>query len=211
MEITDVDIHLEDDSGGNVKAYCHLTFDGTLVVKNFKVIDGRHGLFVAMPSRKDTKECYKCHTDIPKDASYCYECGKNINGGNKNKRNLYDNMVYTRDNHFKDDIEEIVLEEYEREKGRFGVTHQADEDYDSLDFELPEEHQSSDEEERQEREQKSETTAFSINLFANPEQNLFQPPSHADVHEPTHSFKSVSGENGESQEGEQTFSFSKYY
>ncbi|MBR5866345.1 MAG: septation regulator SpoVG [Spirochaetaceae bacterium] len=51
MKITDVRIRrLEAD--GKLKAYAAVTFDDCFVVHNIKVIEGKSGLFVAMPSRK---------------------------------------------------------------------------------------------------------------------------------------------------------------
>ena len=38
-----------------LKAYATLTFDRCFVVRNVKVIEGKNGLFVAMPSRKITR------------------------------------------------------------------------------------------------------------------------------------------------------------
>ncbi|KKM09309.1 regulatory protein SpoVG [Clostridiales bacterium PH28_bin88] len=51
MNITDVrirKINLE----GKMKAIVSVTFDDAFVVHDVKVVEGQHGLFVAMPSRK---------------------------------------------------------------------------------------------------------------------------------------------------------------
>ncbi len=50
MNITDVRVRRV--NGGKVKAYASVTFDDEFVVHNIKVLDGRNGLYVAMPSRK---------------------------------------------------------------------------------------------------------------------------------------------------------------
>lgn len=51
MEITDVRIRkIEGD--GNLRAFASITFDGAFVVHDLKVIKGRKGHFVAMPSRR---------------------------------------------------------------------------------------------------------------------------------------------------------------
>ncbi|PIU19013.1 MAG: hypothetical protein COT16_00400 [Elusimicrobia bacterium CG08_land_8_20_14_0_20_44_26] len=50
MEITEVRIYLREEA--KLKAYATITFDGSFVVHNMRVIDGKNGLFVAMPSRK---------------------------------------------------------------------------------------------------------------------------------------------------------------
>ena len=51
MNITDVRIRKIDDEG-KMKAVASVTFDGEVVVHDIKVIDGRNGLFIAMPSKK---------------------------------------------------------------------------------------------------------------------------------------------------------------
>ena len=51
MDVTDVRIRKIDDEG-KMKAVASVTFDGEFVVHDIKVIDGRNGLFTAMPSKK---------------------------------------------------------------------------------------------------------------------------------------------------------------
>ena len=51
MEITDVKIK-KVASEGKLKAYVSLTFDDSFVVHNLKIIEGKEGVFVAMPNRK---------------------------------------------------------------------------------------------------------------------------------------------------------------
>lgn len=50
MEITEVRVTLRDEP--RLKAFVNVTFDDDFVVRGMKVIEGRKGLFVAMPSRK---------------------------------------------------------------------------------------------------------------------------------------------------------------
>ena len=51
MKITDVRIRKINDES-KMKAIVSITFDDEFVVHDIKIIDGRNGLFVAMPSRK---------------------------------------------------------------------------------------------------------------------------------------------------------------
>ena len=44
---------------GKLKAYVTITFDGCFVVHNVKIIEGKTGLFIAMPSRKTSTGEYK--------------------------------------------------------------------------------------------------------------------------------------------------------
>jgi len=38
------------ESGGAIKAFCDLQFDEDYIVKGFKVVEGKEGTFVGMPS-----------------------------------------------------------------------------------------------------------------------------------------------------------------
>ncbi len=51
MKITDVRVR-KITTEGKLRAYATITFDDEFVIHNLKVIEGKSGLFVAMPSRK---------------------------------------------------------------------------------------------------------------------------------------------------------------
>lgn len=51
MKITEVRIR-KVVAEGKLKGYATVTFDDCFVVHNIKIIDGKTGLFIAMPSRK---------------------------------------------------------------------------------------------------------------------------------------------------------------
>ena len=44
---------------GKLKAYVSVTFDGCFVIHNVKIIEGKTGYFIAMPSRKTSTGEYK--------------------------------------------------------------------------------------------------------------------------------------------------------
>ena len=44
---------------GKVKGYATITFDGQFVVHNIRIVDGKDGLFIAMPCRKMSNGEYK--------------------------------------------------------------------------------------------------------------------------------------------------------
>jgi stage V sporulation protein G len=58
MEITDIRIR-KVTSEGKLKAYVTITFDDCFVVHNVKIIEGKSGVFIAMPSRKTRAGEYK--------------------------------------------------------------------------------------------------------------------------------------------------------
>jgi len=58
MQITEIRIR-KVEGEGKLKAYVTVTFDDCFVVHNVKIIEGKTGLFIAMPSRKTTTGEYK--------------------------------------------------------------------------------------------------------------------------------------------------------
>ncbi len=58
-----------------LKAYATLTSDSCFVVRNIKIIEGKNGLFVAMPSRKPKVTCGKCAFKVEFGGRYCTQCG----------------------------------------------------------------------------------------------------------------------------------------
>ena len=51
MEITDIRVR-KVAGEGKLKAYVTITFDNCFVVHNVKIIEGKTGIFIAMPSRR---------------------------------------------------------------------------------------------------------------------------------------------------------------
>ena len=58
MQITEIRIR-KVAAEGKLKAYVTVTFDDCFVVHNVKIIEGKTGLFIAMPSRKTSAGDYK--------------------------------------------------------------------------------------------------------------------------------------------------------
>jgi stage V sporulation protein G len=58
-----------------LKAYATLTFDHCFVVRNVKIIEGKSGLFVAMPSHKPKVACTRCQYKNDFGGRYCSQCG----------------------------------------------------------------------------------------------------------------------------------------
>jgi len=57
MNITEININVRDED--KLKAFVNITFDDVFVVRGLKVIQGKSGLFVCMPSRKMVDGTYK--------------------------------------------------------------------------------------------------------------------------------------------------------
>ena len=58
MQITELRIR-KVEGEGKLRAYVTVTFDDCFVVHNVKIIEGKNGLFIAMPSRKTANGEYK--------------------------------------------------------------------------------------------------------------------------------------------------------
>jgi len=80
MSITEIRIKLTDDPRNKLKAYCSVTIDDAMVVRDLKIIEGSKGPFVAMPSRKLADHCPKCSHKNHLRAAYCNQCGSRLDG-----------------------------------------------------------------------------------------------------------------------------------
>ena len=58
MEVTDIRVR-KVAGEGKLKAYVTITFDDCFVIHNVKIIEGKNGVFIAMPSRKTRVGEYK--------------------------------------------------------------------------------------------------------------------------------------------------------
>ena len=82
MEISEIRINLKEATNKKLKAFATVTFDRCFVVREIKIIDGKRGLFVAMPSTKVTEICQHCGKRVPIRNKFCSECGKRfVNAG----------------------------------------------------------------------------------------------------------------------------------
>lgn len=63
MTITDIRIRPCTGEGNKLKAFASITLDNVLVIHNIKIIENAKGLFLGMPSIKDSNGEYKdiCH------------------------------------------------------------------------------------------------------------------------------------------------------
>ena len=59
MNITDVRIRPTEKADSKMKALASITIDDEFVIHDIKIIDSEKGLFVAMPSKKDSNNEYK--------------------------------------------------------------------------------------------------------------------------------------------------------
>ncbi len=142
MNITNTQLDIIENPNGKLRAFCSLTFNHEFVVKNFKIIKGKHGLFVAMPSRKLTKPCYRCDNRAFRNANYCDRCGKEFDDRSGNSHHdtdeTHSDIAFPIEDDFREQLEDRLIAAYrKRKEGGSGVNveHAKDENYDLLDFE----------------------------------------------------------------------------
>jgi len=78
LNITEVRVKLMHHRSDRLRAFCSITIDDDFVVHDLRVIEGRKGFFVAMPSRKLSDNCGKCGAKNELRARYCGECGDRL-------------------------------------------------------------------------------------------------------------------------------------
>ncbi len=149
MEITEVRVKLMEDSDDRLRAFCSITFDDSFVVRDLKIIDGTSGPFVAMPSRKLTSHCPKCHAKNHLRARYCNQCGaaqpqERAVRDPEGRAKLYADIAHPINSACRETIQARVIAEYQGELERAkepGYTSRYDDDYGDDDFDaefLPE-------------------------------------------------------------------------
>ncbi len=121
MQITEVRIKLMDDPHERLMAFCSVTLDGCFVVRDLKLIQGRTRPFVAMPSRKLTDRCPRCHMKNHLRAAFCNQCGARLNDDRASKDDegrakLYADVAHPINSCCRDAIQKEVVRAYERER-----------------------------------------------------------------------------------------------
>ena len=135
MDISEVRVSVREHHQTRLKAYATITFERCFVVRNVKIIEGNHGLFVAMPSRKPKTPCATCHYKNDLGSRFCNQCGAALSGqanhtAGAGDLELPEAMAHRDIAHpitveCRQQIQHAVLEAYEAEKAR-GVTSHAE-------------------------------------------------------------------------------------
>lgn len=128
MEITEVRIFMKEGQDKKLKAYATVTFDNVFVVRNIKVIEGKKGLFVAMPSRKMKESCPRCGFKNVMRSKFCNNCGAGIDSPKRVVREQEEEVMARQAEHkdiahpitleFRECIQRTVLDAYDGEKGK---------------------------------------------------------------------------------------------
>ena len=123
MEITEIRIKLMSDPNERLQAFCSLTFDGSFVIRDLKIIQGTKGSFVAMPSRKLTDHCPRCSAKNHLRAQFCNECGVRLHQdralkSDDGRAKLYADIAHPINSECRERIQEQVLIAYVSEVER---------------------------------------------------------------------------------------------
>lgn len=150
MNITEIRVKLMHNRTDRLRAFCSITIDDDFVVHDLRVIEGRKGLFVAMPSRKLTDNCPKCGSKNDLRSKFCSDCGQKLPekrasaGAGRDK--LHVDVAHPINTPCREDLQERVLAAYQEDEERAGAAeatvdeHEPDEgagfdDYDEFEEE----------------------------------------------------------------------------
>ena len=119
MDITETRISLINKPNSRLRAYASVTFDDSFVIREIRIIEGKNGLFIAMPSRKMQKSCGKCGYKNPVTSKFCGQCGgmmevvkeEDITNSQQHK-----DLAHPINTQFREYLQKKILEAYEKQK-----------------------------------------------------------------------------------------------
>jgi len=123
VQISEIRVKLvetSDSKADKLRAFCSVTFNNEIVIRDLKVIEGGRGLFIAMPSRKLMGRCNQCGAKNPMRARYCNDCGSRQPRREDchdpaSGRRLYADVAHPIHARARDALQRAVVEAYLRE------------------------------------------------------------------------------------------------
>lgn len=115
MKITEISVTLTSDKikvRDGVLAFVRLVFDGSLAVRDIKVMEREGYIYLGMPSRKVTEPCPKCGRKAGLTDLFCHYCGRKRNPGPKEDKKVYVDTAYPINQEFRLYLEEQVMHSY---------------------------------------------------------------------------------------------------
>lgn len=139
MKITEVRIKLLDNQPDKLRGFASITIENHLVVRDLKIIEGSHGLFIAMPSRKLCDRCQACGGKNHLRARFCNDCGKRLRSdrGSQDERGrlrLYADIAHPIHQRARDFVEKAVLHAFQEETERSKQEGYVAISFDDLDY-----------------------------------------------------------------------------
>ncbi|MFW6119219.1 MAG: SpoVG family protein [Planctomycetota bacterium] len=140
MNITEVRVKLMRNRSDRLRAFCSVTIDDDFVVHDLRVIEGRKGYFVAMPSRKLTDNCPNCGAKNELRARYCNNCGTELDEtrateGPNARDKFHVDVAHPINTPCREELQETVLAAYEAELGLVEQGLPPEREYDAEDLE----------------------------------------------------------------------------
>lgn len=126
MEITEVKVNLVNTGDSKLKAFVTVTLDHVFVIRDLKIIDGKKGLFVAMPSVKVATPCPRCKKKNPIRSHYCGECGTKLETPpapetEEALREEHRDIAHPINTQTRDYLQSKILNAYETERSKTAV------------------------------------------------------------------------------------------
>ena len=120
MEITEIRIKLVNNPREKLRAFASVTFDGDLVIRDIKIIEGADGLFVAMPSRKLAGRCPRCGGKNHLRARFCNDCGarlaeQRIAAEGRSRVKLHADIAHPVNARYRERLQQAIVEAFHRE------------------------------------------------------------------------------------------------
>lgn len=120
MNITEIRIKLVGENKERLRAFCSITLDGAIVIRDLKIIDGVSGPFVAMPSRKLSDHCRQCGHKNHLRARYCNDCGAHLpenraDTDEQGRIKLHADIAHPINSAAREELQRKVIEAYEEE------------------------------------------------------------------------------------------------
>ncbi|MEW6535012.1 MAG: SpoVG family protein [Candidatus Auribacterota bacterium] len=130
MEITEIKIYPQDPvHDDKLKAFATITLDNAFVIRDLKIIEGKKGLFVAMPSAKVSVPCKACGKKNPLRNRYCGFCGVFIEEDpkdlRKGKREDHRDVAHPINNETREYVHNKILEAYYHYAGSAPAGHES--------------------------------------------------------------------------------------
>ena len=130
MKVTEIRINIKKDTEDTkLKAFVTVTFDNEFVVRDLKLIEGKKGLFVAMPSVRVTESCPHCHKKNALQNKFCSECGQSLQGAfqiegpDGKRREEHRDIAHPISAAFRDYLQTEILHAYYAESNRSADSH----------------------------------------------------------------------------------------
>jgi stage V sporulation protein G len=123
LPITEVRVKLTGDPHSRVRAFCSVTIADRFVIRDVKIIEGGRGAFIAMPSRKLTDKCDRCHHKNHLRAAYCNQCGTRLDPDRAGRDaagrvRLHADLAHPINSSCRIDLHRAVLQAYDEEVER---------------------------------------------------------------------------------------------